>query len=310
MEESSNLTFHRLLDLPNEILLLILNCLDYRDLNRLELVNHRLYKLATQAWKCVTELNMNARTLYGHRTTRLTSIRSGLCLRALTSRLDPGMLRVLDLSHYCLAFDAQLAFCLSQSCLDVLAAAATPYSSLKVLNLAHCRINHNGSSPSVQNQSFVQLVRKCPNVTIVDLSNTRINDLNLVEFFDRCIKLKSINLSENTLEGICFEHVPSSIEEIRLNNCVIDRDKPVIEFLERSKSSLTSFHGNAISLNSDDFYAAVTTTPSQLRSLSLACDQLDDTICFHRLEHLTELDLSASLCDESVFATILNKCTK
>jgi hypothetical protein len=285
-------------DFPNEILIIVFSKLSFTQWIALETVCTRFNNIVQLLWQQLSILDLNGQTVYGRKKKEFHEQEPVDILEQLSNRIRPSQLKHLDLSTFCNTYRNYTD--LNKKCCAILANCS---ANLRHLNLSHCIID---------NELFMNATVNIPLITSVNLSYTKIKDLSIKQLFKNCKHLESIDLSENNFDGDGFD-VDSRLERLQflaLNNCTIDELGHLVQFLKLNGKSLLSFHANASTLNSAEIFEELRPSIENVRSFSMAFDSLNNTACFHLLENLVELDLSVSITDDHVFATILNRCIK
>jgi hypothetical protein len=295
-----------LLDLPAEVLVMIVSILCYRALARLAQVSTKCRDIVRFIWQTESEIDFSQRAFIyetNHNNGKLQlSPANFLCMmESILKQTNAERLKKLDATFYCRRYRANQAF--NEQFINTIVKYC---QNINYLNLAGYILTYD---------SFNELPMNLSSLVHIDLRSSTINDYCLTYILNDCFNLQTINLNKCAcLRGLFvgkLYRVLDNLKFLYIDDCDKLQEAPMIEFLNRHGNYLTgAFHSRSSVKLTNEFCEAVVKNLKYVQSLKLTCSEVKFSYNLHSLQHLTELDLSGSVANNNEISLVLNRCLK
>jgi hypothetical protein len=301
-----------LLDLPTEILLLILKKkLSYKDLANLSQVNTQCRQTVRSFWQSKTRLEFNERTLIlsdsfsKNDKLKLKPDEFLDMMESILKQTNWHDLKHLDASLFCKRYKDNAAF--NDRFIKLIVQYCT---NLTRLVLKSYMVTYNCFTPLPVN--LTQLVN-------LNMRNSSINDYCLTYVLNDCVSLEKLNISKcNFIKGLFVENLYRdlvNLKSLHMDYCENFAEAQLISFLDRNGKYLTrEFLCLGVKLRTEKFGKAVarnlTNCPVLSVQLNASVGVLVSSLELQNLQNLVDLDLSESKVHNNEISQIMHNCLK
>ena len=302
-------------NLPNELLVFILQHVSFKDLARLEQVSRRFGTVVHSVWNSLTNLVLKEDTVFGDfwrsDVERLDdpTFMAGV-LSWLLSRVNFNVLEEFDASRLSLSPRFRSDPQWNELCSQAIVRAERPNTNLTSLDLSYLRILALNEMTGLSSLRFVSL--RC----------TNINDDQVANLLSSCPRLERLDLYAcHGPSGRGFVTRSDSSDPLLLPNlkflsitsCKNIKDIYMVPFLSMNGAYLVDglSASNLCKLNvSHRLYEAIVASLVNTRRLELTCFMASFSQNLHNHVNLVDLDLSGSEANNRAFALVLNRCVR